>query len=419
MKILTKLDTINIKNISKIKRIPGIEKINTSTEKLYGIKYFLFTSKFNKTPIVIRITSLNKSFDQPYSIDLYNKKMKPVITIVIKPETPEKVFLTMISLLPKSIKYVKTESNILGNYLERLNELKLDFMKISFIFQGITLVTSFLLLVRYYITEVRKKAEEEMAGREAESDINNKLFVGQKSDEPAFKMYANLENFITFVALGKAPACILCGPPGMSKTYIVRRTFHFNGLKPGKDYNIEKGSSLSVQATYDLLYKNKNKILVLDDFDTPLKSEDTVNLLKAITDSYDRRILSLPAIATVSSKEEITSNSPNKFEYKGKLIIITNLKKSELDRALISRAPAFEVTFNSKEILVALEKMLRFINPGVPIEIKREVLDYILILYNKNPKIELDFRAFKCAVDARVGNPMYWKEMVKTITGIS
>ena len=48
-------------------------------------------------------------------------------------------------------------------------------------------------------------------------------------------------------------------------------------------------------------------------------------------------------------------------------------------------------------------------------EIKQEVFDYIMELYKKDPKIEVNFRSFKNSIDARIGNPMYWKQMVNHI----
>lgn len=416
MKILKNLDNIKIENITKIKKIPDIEKLNIDGKKIYGIKYFLFSDKFSRRkPIVIRITSIDNTFKNPYSIDIFNERMTNYVSVILKPDIPEKYIILFISNLPTSVKYKNIKSTI-GTYLEQLTPEK--FMLYSTVAQGLILLTTIFLLIRFYIIKILNKIEEEKSAGPREQEINNELFKNQKENEPAFKMYSKLQNFIKYVALGKAPAVILCGPPGMSKTYIVRRTFHFSKLVPGKDYAIEKGSSLSVLSTYDLLYKNRNRILVLDDFDTPLRNEDTVNLLKAITDSYDKRILSLPREKMMSTQNQEAYQTPEKFEYKGKLIIITNLKKSEIDRALLSRAPAFEVNFNTKEVLNSLNDLIDFVNPSVPINIKVEVLNYILELYRKNPKIQIDFRSFKNSIDARVGNELYWKEMVHTIVGL-
>ena len=422
MKIATKLDSVKIKNINKITRIPGIETIiSKGNPKLFGIRYFIFNSKFKKIPLVIRITSLKKNFDVIYGVDVFSKNGKNAIELLLKPEVIEskEKFIEFISQLSMNTKVVKESYNVLNNYLSYLNEIdpKIVGALVSTVIGTMTSGILVYSILSYKIKEWKLKKEADEASGPAEQAINDKLFGGTKYNDPAFKMYANLQNFIKYVVLGKAPAVIICGPPGMSKTHIVKRTFYFENLKAGKDYVVEKGSTLNVAAIYDLLYKNKNRILVLDDFDSPLKNEDTVNMLKAITDSYSKRIISIPREKThaASPQSDISPDTPSKFEYKGRLIIITNLKKKDIDRALLSRAPAFEVNYNPKEILNYLDKFIHTIRPEVDEKTKREVLDYIIYLYAKDKNIEVNFRSFQNSIDAKVGNPLYWKEMVHTI----
>ena len=155
---------------------------------------------------------------------------------------------------------------------------------------------------------------------------------------------------------------------------------------------------------------------MLDDFDKPLKSDDMVNFLKAITDTYSRRIISMPRRKIMSSGDDQTSEStPESFEYTGKLIIITNLKRDDIDRALLSRIPTLEVAFDSKTVIDATSKMLKFLNPAVPMKIKEEVFVFIKQYYLKHPEITLSFRTFAVAIDARVGDPENWKDMLKYI----
>ena len=164
------------------------------------------------------------------------------------------------------------------------------------------------------------------------------------------------------------------------------------------------------------MHEYLDKILILDDFDKPLRDEDMVNFLKSITDTYKHRILSFPREKSqMYGSQEVERKVPPKFNFTGKLIIITNLERKDIDRALLSRAPAVEVKFNIQEVLDNLLKMMKFISPSVSMETKMEVYNYILSLYKQNKHINLNFRAFQNAVDARVGIPDHWKEMVRTI----
>ena len=228
-------------------------------------------------------------------------------------------------------------------------------------------------------------------------------------------MFSTLENYIKLVMNKQINSLILCGPPGMSKTYMVRRTMYFENKTPGRDYVIEKGSSLGLNSVYQLLYDNRDRLLILDDFDTPLSNEDVINLMKAVTDSYGKRIVSLSPEKIMSSQGSTRGEAPNKFEFKGQVIIITNKKKENLDMALKSRSPVVEVSFNTKEVVKAMDKLIKFISPQVPIKIKLEVLNYIKLLQKNDPKINVSFRSIKAGIDARVGNENDWKAMVRLI----
>jgi hypothetical protein len=288
------------------------------------------------------------------------------------------------------------------------------------VFYGILIALPFIMKFYILMKKLINFVSEYYIESAAEHKINQELFYGQASNEPGFAMFDGLVQYIEHIIDGRANALIICGPPGMSKTYTLRRTFHFKGLLPKRQYVIEKGATLGLPGTFALLYRHRNKILVLDDFDTPLQNPDTINLLKSVTDTYEKRIVSLPRekmIQTYGDGGPPESGLPEKFEFKGQVIIITNLNKRDIDYALLSRAPAYEVKFDSKQILISLDNLYKFVNPKVDNKIKEEVFNYIKLLYRNDPSINVTFRGFKSAVDARIGNPIGWREMVHVIVG--
>jgi len=449
-----KLEGKKLPDITNVKRVPGIEEMTTkSYGKIYVMKYFL-TKKGSKFPVMIGLASKSKSIKPLLGIMVYNLKLIPGAMIEIRKshQTDEKKLIEFIGKLVSSTKYstkmrvseaspyynskdyllenidfeammgalggaTKPPQNMRERFIEWWKLLTPEFKFIAVVY-GILFAIPLILKFIYLVKTIRNWATERYVSGPAEQKVNDALFKGQQSDDQAFAMFNTLKEYITHIVNKRGHALIICGPPGMSKTYTVRRTLYFAGLKPRVDYSIEKGASLSLIATYDLLYKNRKRLLVLDDFDTPLTNPDTVNLLKSITDSYDKRILSLPKEDKMQSKGEVEkSASPSKFEYKGQLIIITNLTMDKIDPALLSRAPAFEVKFEGKEIIKALEDLLIYVNPDVPMEVKEEVYAYILDLYKKDKNIKITFRAMKSAVDARTGAPHAWKEMTKVIVG--
>lgn len=447
-----KLEGKKLPGITKINRVLGIEEMQTkSYGKIYLMKYFLSIKKDN-IPRMVALVGKNKSINPLFGIMTYDAALTPIGLIEIKPNMKEDDILKFIGLListsknkvigkkPVTEQYIKNiineqneflneeiDANILDDILKpkvnirsmlkalfKENPLIAAYVSIMAIIFFIPVIFKFIFLIK----TVKNWLTERYVLGPAEQKINDSLFKGQKSDEPAFAMFDTLKQYINHIINKRGHALIICGPPGMSKTYTVRRTLYFAGLKPAKDYSIEKGATLGLAATYDLLYKNRKRLLVLDDFDTPLSNPDTVNLLKSITDTYEKRLLSLPKEKIMSAAGKVErSESPDKFEYKGQLIIITNLTKDKIEPALLSRAPAFEVKYDGKEIIKALDDLLVYVNPSVSMDIKQEVYDYIMLLYKNDPKINITFRAVKSAIDARTGAPHAWKEMTKVIVG--
>lgn len=399
------------------KRIPGIRSIKKHPAidqekfKTYGNlfiqKYFIDDGK--KPVKMVSFGAKSKDMIQPIVFILYDLKMQPAVFFEFKKdEYNEERFLEFIQKIITKTKFKIPK--------KRIGEGAADIIQIlpSLILPFISLAA----IGYYYFLSIKYAATEKYVKSTVEDQLNKELFEGQQQKESGFEMFATLENYIQMIINKRMNSLIICGPPGMSKTYMIRRTLYFNNKKPGSDYTIEKGSSLGVNSVYQLIYDNRNKLLILDDFDTPLSNEDIVNLIKAITDSYGRRIVSLAPEKRISSQGGGSTNAaPNKFEYKGQLIIITNKKKEDLDLALRSRSPVVEVSFNTKQIIKSMEKLIKFVAPQVDLKYKMEVFNYIKILQKNSKSLDVTFRSIKACIDARMGNPDDWKTMAELILG--
>jgi len=467
-KYIKNLDKQKIFGIKSIRKIRDIDTFSTKTHgKLYGIKYFITYAA--GSPKMIRLSSKNSSFNEIYGIEFYTPDLKPVIFLQFDPTITDQEFKTFLALsfaankgsiikIGKSVSFIKNKfvseqycdnathiDNIFNSFLEldniyikEENSKKIGFiknlykdfklfwnmqssaMKVYYTVVGIFYLSLAIAFIVYYIKKAKKYATEIYTENVVEKEIQSDLFGKQTGSEPEFALMDKLKRHIQLIIDKKANALILSGPPGMSKTYTVRRTFNFAGMRPGKDYSIHKGSALDLEAVYSILYRNRDKIIIFDDFDTPLSDPEVINLLKAITDTYSRRIVSLPLKKMMSQNNETQeeSEAPEKFEFTGQLIIITNLDRSKIDLALASRAPVLQVNYNTKEVLTSLDKLMKYVSPSIPIELKREVYNNIMTYYRKDPKkVKVDFRAFQSCVDARAGNTEYWKEMVPVIIG--
>jgi hypothetical protein len=184
-------------------------------------------------------------------------------------------------------------------------------------------------------------------------------------------------------------------------------------------FAIEKGAASAI-GLYKLLYtySDKSNVLVLDDCDTVLYDETSLNLLKAALDSSKKRKLSWNTDSNLLRREGI----PDSFEFNGSVIFITNLKfdnvrgkiKDHLD-AIMSRCHYLDLTMDTTR-----EKMLRckqIVADGMLNEYKftkeeeQEVLNYIFD--NKDRMREISLRMVCKVADLKKSMSSKWQAMVQ------
>jgi len=400
------------KFIQDFKNVKTIDKINQTSiktiidkNKLFKIQYFL-TFKDNRI-IKLAFLAKDEQFNMPVGLMVYDDKLKtPKVYFEIE-NVPFDKLLKALSLIgekdQKTIERTMTE----GFW----NNVKIGYEIVTKIPSLIGLYW----MADYFQKEVRFQFIERSANTTKEMENNEYLFGNQKEDENPFKVYNDMINYIKMIIQGKRNSLLISGKPGISKSYIVRRTLHFSGLKPGKDYRIEKGGLGAYADLYNLLFYSRKKILVLDDFDSPLLNKDMVNLIKAATDTYRNRIVSFSTMEQSGPKKEYAHPpTPKKFEYGGRMIIITNIPKEQLDTAIMSRVLFFEVKYSTEELMKIIQSFIQYIQPEVPERIKKEVFNYFSELYEKDKNIIIDFRNFSASIDVRMVFPN-WKDHVKKI----
>ena len=162
---------------------------------------------------------------------------------------------------------------------------------------------------------------------------------------------------------GVVRGMVVTGPPGVGKSFgveaVLEKDSLFDVMAENKlRYEVIKGASSAI-GLYKVLYNNADRksVLVLDDCDTVLYDETSLNLLKAALDSSKKRTLSWNTDSALLRREGI----PDKFEFKGSVIFITNLKfdkvrgkiKDHLD-AIMSRCHYLDLTMDTTR-----EKVLR------------------------------------------------------------
>ena len=264
-------------------------------------------------------------------------------------------------------------------------------------------------------TEAIKRREKEVA-QETDEQILERL--GERFDI--------LTEMTKAVKSGDVRAMIVSGPPGVGKSFGVEAVLQKDGLfdtlaerKP--KYEVVKGAMSSI-GLYSKLYEHSDAkhVVVFDDCDSILMEDLSLNILKGALDSSERRFISWNTDSRLLRSEGI----PDRFEFKGAAIFITNIKfehvrskklRDHLD-ALESRCHYIDLQMdtNREKLLrikqIVAEGMLDRYDFG-DIQ-KDEVVEFITT--NQDKLRELSLRMVLKIADLRKSFPNNWQSMART-----
>jgi hypothetical protein len=236
---------------------------------------------------------------------------------------------------------------------------------------------------------------------ESEKIYKEKLSEEGKDPHQAFK---EMTVYVKTVIKGLQPGVIICGAPGIGKTYKIMKQLEAAGYRDGHNMEIIKGKATPRQLYLSLYnYKEKGNILVIDDADAlvgPKAPEDCINMLKAALDSTatpEGRKVSYRVTGTLYDDEG--QEIPKTLYYKGGVIVITNYSVGQLDTALRGRSFVQELDFSNKQLLKIIEDMIDNLGDGLlSEESKRKALDYLKELADSGADMEISIRTFNtCA----------------------
>ena len=226
---------------------------------------------------------------------------------------------------------------------------------------------------------------------------------------------------------GDIRAMIVSGPPGVGKSFGVEREIDkaclFDKLA-GKRLKAEvvKGSATPI-GLYQVLYKfsDENSVVVFDDCDSILLDDVALNLLKGALDSSKKRVISWLSESSALRREGI----PERFEFKGSVIFITNLKfdkmksqklRDHLD-ALQSRCHYLDLTLDTmRDKLLRIKQIAKdgvlFADYDFNEYAQDDIIDFMHA--NKDRLREVSLRMALKIADLRKSFPGNWKRMAET-----
>ena len=273
-------------------------------------------------------------------------------------------------------------------------------------------------MVRQYLKTVKGAPEKKI-----NSASENKAIAKFDSTEYADPdiVFDDLKDLVQMVASGVQASLLVTGMPGIGKTYSVTQHLEAFGKHKNEQYIIFKGTS-SPFGLYRALYHHRNQIVVFDDCDAILKDDVASNILKAALDSYDVREITWMSKSTFNpgdmSEEEIENKIveegkyPSKFEFRGQIIFISNIHKSKIEQAVISRSMTIDITLESKDVFKRMETILDNIEKDTPMQLKKEVLEYLKDEYNPGVGSQANMRTLLAAMKCRKSGSPNWKRLV-------
>jgi len=229
------------------------------------------------------------------------------------------------------------------------------------------------------------------------------------------------------VKQGHVTAMIVSGPPGVGKSYgveaVLQKEDLFNTLAERKPkFEIIKGA-MSAIGLYSKLfeYSNKDNVIVFDDCDSVLLDEISLNVLKGALDSSERRFISWNTDSRLLRSEGV----PNRFEFKGAAIFITNIKFEHVRskklrdhlNALESRCHYIDLQMDTtrekllriRQVINENEMLARYDFDPV---VKQELIDFVDA--NRDKLRELSLRMVLKLADLKKSFPLTWQMMAKT-----
>ena len=234
-----------------------------------------------------------------------------------------------------------------------------------------------------------------------------------------------VSDMVQMLAKGDQASVVVTGPGGLGKSHTVTKALVASGLTDvSLVEDMEVGDAVNTKKTfrsikgystpkglYRTLYENRNSVIVFDDCDSVLKDAVSLNLLKGALDSYSRRIISWRA----DFKDD---ELPQSFEFKGRVVFISNMSSNQLDQAILTRSMAVDLSMTTKQ---KIERMWFLLDQKefMPEFTEAQKVDAMVLIENLQDEVkELSLRTLIQVTKIRKSAGKNWKNLAEyTIVG--
>lgn len=236
--------------------------------------------------------------------------------------------------------------------------------------------------------------------------------------------FTEMKGYLSMVCNGLQPGLIICGAPGVGKTYNVMKFLKSHGKDMDRgNLHIIKGKCTTRNLYLDLYnFKEKGDVILIDDADSligPKAPEDTINLLKAALDSNDDngRLVSYRVGGRLTDDDG--QEVPKSFKYKGSIIVLTNYNIGQIDTAIKGRVFTQDLNFTTKQLLSLVHSLMPALGENmINQRAKIKAYDYLSELADDGIGMEVSIRSFlTCAKLFQMGeeNHDFTDDMIKSM----
>ena len=268
--------------------------------------------------------------------------------------------------------------------------------------------------------------EYEYVGEETVTETKTKVETDEQVMNRIQERFEILDEMTRATVNGDVRAMIVVGPPGVGKSYGVENELSKAGIlddlagRP-KSYEVVKGAMTPIGLYCKLHeYSDQNKVLVFDDCDSVLMDDLSLNILKAALDSSKRRVIHWNADSAKLRNEGV----PNKFEFRGSVIFITNIKFDHVRsaklrdhlEALMSRCHYLDLTLDTmRDKYLRIKQIARtgglFKEYGLDAQGEHEILEFMSS--NQKRLREMSLRMAIKLADLRRMSPGRWMSIAE------
>jgi hypothetical protein len=237
--------------------------------------------------------------------------------------------------------------------------------------------------------------------------------VPAKADRPKLdinKRFAFMTKLVKVVAQGHANSMIVTGQGGTGKTQVVLETLAELGLEarslgqvclPEKHFLHVKGANAATEL-YRAFFENPEATFVFDDCDSALNEGNGMNVLKAALDTYEVR-----SVTWASNYVQTTLGLPESFDFRGRVIFITN--QANVNQALMSRSLNVDLNMTPDELVDRINAIGTKMVPEVSPQEHEEIVAFIR--EHQTEFTDLSLRTYLKIANLVISGEEEWKEL--------